>query len=73
MTAELTTDIAVVEFVGPQDPMFRRIARGRDPLFADFSVSSFEAECRRHFRIIGSRRLANGNRGLYLLRKEKGC
>jgi len=73
LTAELTTDIAVVEFVGPQDPMFRRIARGRDGLFADFSVSSFEAECRRHFRIIGSRRLANGNRGLYLLRKERGC
>lgn len=73
LTAELTTDIAVVEFVGPQDPMFRRIARGRDPLFADLRMSSFESECRRHFRIIGSRHLASGNRGLYLLQKQEGC
>jgi len=69
LAAELTRDALVIEFVAPQDEMFRRLARGRDGLHATLDAAAFEAACRRRFRIVRQARLGNSNRILYLLRK----
>ena len=69
LAAELTRDALVIEFVAPQDEMFRRLARGRDDLHANLDAAAFEASCRRRFRIVRQARLGNSHRILYLLRK----
>lgn len=71
LAAELTTGIAVIEFVEPSDSMFRRLTRGRDHLHANLSVSVFEGSCRRHFEVVRSARLTGGYRHLYLLKKKR--
>ncbi len=67
--ADLTTRWLLIEYVGTGDPMFRKVARGREALHAGFTVESFEAACRRRFEIARSQRLPDSERILYLLRK----
>ena len=70
LAAELTTDVLVIEFISPADPMFRRISRGRDHLFQDLTQASFETACRKRFEIVRSERLDKTERWLYLMRKK---
>jgi SAM-dependent methyltransferase len=67
---EMTTDILVIEFIAPDDSMFRRLARGRDHLFTDLTTELFENSCSRRFEIIRSEHLEGASRWLYLLRKK---
>jgi SAM-dependent methyltransferase len=69
LVAALTRRHAVVEFVAPSDPMFRRIARGRDHLHAALTREEFERCCRRHFAVEAHTGPLGGTRWLYLLRK----
>lgn len=66
----LTRSWAVVEFVEPSDPMFRQLARGRDALYADLSVASFEAACCESFRIVRALPIPGMARHLYLLERK---
>ena len=70
LAAELTSDALIIEFVAPDDSMFRRLTRGRDHLHKDLSPETFEAECRRHFRVVRTQHLDGTSRWLYLLRKK---
>ncbi len=70
LAAEMTTKILVIEFVAPDDRMFKRIVRGREHLFTDLNKERFEAVCQRRFQIVRSQRLAETSRWLYLLRKN---
>jgi SAM-dependent methyltransferase len=70
LTADLTTDVLVIEFVGPDDPMFRRLARGRDELFSSLTTERFQAAVGRRFDILRSQRLEGASRWLYLLRRR---
>ncbi|MBO0798290.1 MAG: class I SAM-dependent methyltransferase [Blastocatellia bacterium] len=70
LAADITTDLLIVEFVAPTDPMFHRLARGRDHLFQGLTNEAFENECRRCFDIVRSRQLAGASRWIYLLRKK---
>jgi hypothetical protein len=72
LAADLTTDVLVIEFVAPDDPMFRRLARGRDGLFTDLTTARFEAAVGVRFDIVRSQRLEDANRWLYLLRRKPG-
>jgi 2-polyprenyl-3-methyl-5-hydroxy-6-metoxy-1,4-benzoquinol methylase len=72
LTAQLTTDLVVVEFVAPQDAMFRRLTRGRNILHADLNDNAFETACRQYFDIQRTTHLAGTHRWLYLLRKKGG-
>ncbi len=65
---ELTRRHLLVEYVGPTDPMFRRVARGRDALHAELTPQSFERSCQRRFDIVRKASL-DGGRILFLLRK----
>ena len=69
LAADLTTKLLLIEFVGPQDEMFRRLCRGREHLHADLNGPVFEAACRRRFEIVRREQLAGSHRSLYLLRK----
>jgi SAM-dependent methyltransferase len=69
LAAELTTGMLVVEFVAPEDPMFRRISRGRDDLHRDLTLERFEEAFLSRFSIVRSERLGDAHRWLYLFRK----
>jgi SAM-dependent methyltransferase len=71
LAAELTTDALVIEFVAPQDPMFRRITRGRDHLFTDLTKEVFETTCGKHFEVVRCARLDRTNRWLYLMKRKE--
>ena len=70
LASELTTDLLIIEFVGPDDPMFRRLLRGRDDLHRGLTTEFFESTCRRRFEILRSRRLEGADRWMYLLRRK---
>jgi len=72
LAAELTTDLLVIEFVAPDDSMFRRLTRGRAALFTGLTTSHFERACEPHFEIVRSHHLEGTSRWLYLLRRAGG-
>lgn len=68
---QLTTDAIIIEFVGPEDSMFRRLLRGRAHLFSDLNEQVFESELARGFDVARKERLSDSHRWLYLLRKKR--
>jgi 2-polyprenyl-3-methyl-5-hydroxy-6-metoxy-1,4-benzoquinol methylase len=68
--ADLTNHHLLIEFVPPEDEMFRRIARGRDGLFKYLSREVFEAAVNRHFEVVRCNLLEGTSRWIYLLRKR---
>ncbi len=70
LCADLTRDAAVIEFVAPEDPMFRRLTRGRDHLHTGLTAETFEAACAERFEIVTSERAQGGTRVLYRLRRR---
>ena len=67
----VTTDLLVIEFVSPEDSMFRRLTRGREELYRGLTQTSFEAACERQFEIVSALSHKDSRR-LYLLRKTEG-
>lgn len=70
LATHLTTNLLLIEFVEPSDPMFRRLVRGRDALYAHLTASYFEAACAVGFEIIRKQPIENSSRTLYLLRRR---
>ena len=68
---ELTSDLLIIEFIAPDDSMFRRLTRGRDHLFTELTTEFFEQSCRQSFKLVRSQHLENTSRWLYLLRKKR--
>jgi SAM-dependent methyltransferase len=66
--ARLTRGTVALEFVPPSDPLFRRLARGRDYLYSGLTRESFEEACKRRFEIVRSEPLPSGDRVAYVLR-----
>lgn len=70
LAAELSAGHAVIEYVGPADPMFQRLVRGREALHRDLSPQQFEAACERRWRIRAAEPVAGLDRRLYWLEKR---
>jgi len=70
LAADLTTDLAIVEFVGPEDPMFRRLLRGRERLYEGITEPAFEVCVRERFEVVRRQPLEGTARSIYLLRKR---
>ena len=70
LAAALTTDLALIEFVGRTDPMFQRLVRGRERLYENITEAAFEACLRRRFEVVRRQPLEDAHRTLYLLRKN---
>jgi 2-polyprenyl-3-methyl-5-hydroxy-6-metoxy-1,4-benzoquinol methylase len=68
LAAQVTSDLLIIEFVAPDDPMFRRLARGRDHLFQDLTNETFRGACLKRFQIVRARQLARTSRWIYLLK-----
>jgi SAM-dependent methyltransferase len=70
LAADLTTRFALIEFVDCDDPMFRRLSRGRDELYSHFHADLFEQCVATRFDIVRKRAITSSKRTLYLLRKK---
>jgi hypothetical protein len=70
LAASLTTDLLLMEFVEPGDPMFRRLARGRDALYTHLTASYFEKACAPWFQILRKQPIGDSFRTLCLLRRK---
>ncbi|MCU0242389.1 MAG: class I SAM-dependent methyltransferase [Vicinamibacteria bacterium] len=75
LLARLTTRELIVEYVGPRDPRFQEIARGRDALYRECSAASFEVAFAPHFEIREAAAVADLDRRLYRMtvRGEGRC
>lgn len=69
LARDLTTRLLVIEYVPPDDQMFRRLTRGRENLHTDFTRENFESACRDFFEIVRAEPLGESGRWLYLLSK----
>ncbi len=72
LLSRLTRSHALVEFVGSEDPMFRRLLRGRDELYTRIDAESFASALRAHFEILEREDLSTSARSLFLLRRRDG-
>ncbi len=70
LAADLTTQFALIEFVDCEDPMFRRLSRGRDELYAHLHADLFEECVAARFDIVRQRAITGSKRTLYVLRKK---
>jgi SAM-dependent methyltransferase len=70
--AELTTSLLIIEYVPPEDAMFRQLTRGREKLHLDLTCERFEAACSEQFEILKSESLPGTQRRLYGLKRKGG-
>jgi hypothetical protein len=61
----ITTKHLLVEFVPPQDPMFKQLAKGREDIYTDWMLDQFEYEFTRRFTVLRKVSLPN-SRVLFL-------
>jgi SAM-dependent methyltransferase len=70
LAAALTDDLAVVEFIAPEDSMFQRLLRGREELHRGLTPETFEQIWSSRFSIVRRERLGGAHRWVYLLRRR---
>ena len=70
LIADMTLDIAVMEYVSPEDPNFKRLCRGRDALYAHLTEEAFVSACQARFELVDRRTLETGNRTLLLFKRR---
>ncbi|PWT87785.1 MAG: SAM-dependent methyltransferase [Blastocatellia bacterium] len=66
---DLTTHTAIIEFVAPDDPMFRLLTRGNERLYEHVSREHFESESSKFFVTERSERIGDTHRWLYWMRR----
>jgi SAM-dependent methyltransferase len=71
LAAEISRDYLLIEFVAPEDPMFRRIVRGREALYSHLTKERFEAAAQAHWELVRSSRITGLYRWLYLYRRPR--
>lgn len=69
LAAHLTTGHAIIEYVGPEDPMFRQLLRGREALHEGLTASVFEAALKQEFRIEATCPVQGMDRSLYWVKR----
>lgn len=70
LAADLTRDALIIEFVPPDDKLFKRLTRGRDSLHQDLTTDNFDKTAAEFFTVITSIRLPETERRLYLMKKK---
>ena len=71
LAAEISREYLLIEFVAPEDPMFQRIARGRQALYSHLTKERFESAAQSHWNLVRSRRITGLHRWLYLYRRRR--
>lgn len=70
LAAHLSRDLWLVEYVGTEDPMFRRLTRGRDHLHRELTPEFFEHTCRTRFDLVRKQPIEGTGRILYVWAKR---
>jgi ribosomal protein L11 methylase PrmA len=70
LAAELTSDLLIIEFVAPEDSMFRRLTRGREELHRGLNAAVFEQAFEQRFEVLESLLLENAARCVYRMRRK---
>ncbi len=70
MITQLNSRYVIIEYVSKDDPMFHKIARGRDALHSYFTREYFESACRQWFTILRKQQVQGDLRWLYLLERR---
>jgi SAM-dependent methyltransferase len=60
LCSTLTTEHLILEWVPPQDPMFRQLVRGRDALYAHLTENAFRQAFAPYFTVLRELTLPNG-------------
>lgn len=71
LAAELTQDLLVVEYIAPEDDLFRKLVRGREALYRDVTREAFERVFSVSFDRVEASEVMERRRWLYVLRKKK--
>jgi SAM-dependent methyltransferase len=71
LAAELTTNLLLIEYVSPEDPMFTILLRGRDQLYQHLTRDYFEQVFQKYFETIGVEQLGNTRRWLYMMKRGR--
>lgn len=66
---DLTTNLLIVEFIAPDDPLFRLVTRGNHALYEYLSTDIFEAAFSEFFTVERKERIGTSARWLYQLRR----
>ncbi len=61
---------AVIEFVGPEDEMTRRLLKNKANEYSDYTQENFEAILREMFTMVESQELKGGVRTIYFVRPK---
>ncbi len=70
LAGELSRDYVLIEFVEPEDPMFRQLLRGREALYSHLTIARFEAAAAQRFELVRSAQIDGLHRWLYLFRRR---
>lgn len=68
---ELTTDLLIIEFVPPDDSMFRLLTRGNERLYEYLNREVFEEVSSKYFVIEKTEQVGDSQRRLYQMRRAK--
>ena len=71
LASGLTNQLLVIEWIDPEDAMFRRLTRGRGQLHASLDAAAFESACKKYFNIIRGVTLPGTARRLYCCRRKE--
>ncbi|PYS74972.1 MAG: SAM-dependent methyltransferase [Acidobacteria bacterium] len=67
---ELTRDRLIIEWVDPEDQMFRRLTRGNQMLYRSLTTEVFEDTSAKYFSIERKESFEDGHRTLYEMRRR---
>ena len=70
LASQLARQSLVVEYVGPGDPLFQRLCRGREELYRDFNQEEFESQFLKRFPILRKREIQQSGRVMFWLEKR---
>jgi SAM-dependent methyltransferase len=71
LAAQLTSDHLIIEYVGPEDPMFRKLLRGRDALHAGYNFHAFETALKQRFQVVATCPVPGIDRTLFSARRSR--
>lgn len=70
LAADICTRHALIEYIGPDDPMFQKLVRGRGALHQSLNRAVFETAWQSRFQIERTQDLTGSARVVYLLSKK---
>jgi len=70
LAVDLTTKYLVIEYIGPEDRMFKILTRGREHLYTFLDRDFFEQTCQKYFKIAHYQQIDKSSRWLYILIKK---